>query len=175
MANTYQLISSATSTGTETSFTFSSIPQTYTDLVLNISARSTAAGYFQNFLIRYNGDTVSNYSTVGMYGSGSNANGFAQSSQNGSAFIGINYATSLANTFGSTEVYIPNYTVTGVKSIINTGATEHNTSTTQNSVGAMSNLYRGTSAITSILIRTVGGADVFTAGSSFYLYGIKNS
>jgi hypothetical protein len=175
MANTYVLVSSATSTGSETSFIFSSIPQTYTDLVLRISARSTQSGYTQNFLIRYNGDTATNYSSVGLYGSGANANGFEQVSQNGASFIGMNYATSLANTFGNTEAYIPNYTATGVKSVINLGATEHNTSTTQNSVGALSNLYRGTSAITSILVRTVGGADVFTTGSTLYLYGIKKN
>lgn len=63
MASTYTLISSSVLTVTTQSVTFSSIPQTYTDLVLRMSYRITAAGLFgNNPAIRFNADATSNYS-----------------------------------------------------------------------------------------------------------------
>jgi hypothetical protein len=76
MANTYTLISSVTATG-GTSVSFTSIPQTYTDLVILVSAKSTytSGGGSASFSISFNSNG-SNYNSrsLQMYASSSIAN-----------------------------------------------------------------------------------------------------
>jgi hypothetical protein len=58
MATTYKLISSVTvGSGGATTMTFSSIPQTYTDLLLKISSRNTTGGA-DNHRVTFNGNTT---------------------------------------------------------------------------------------------------------------------
>lgn len=174
MAATYTLIASNTvsSSGT-TSVTFSSIPQTYTDLALRISYRGNNAGSWQGFLsLRPN--SVSGTSNTYLTGTGSSAQSF-RSTQFYSILenTGTYSADSLvntANTFSSIEWYIPNYTGTATKQISGFGVSEENATGTYMSVSA--NYSSSTSAITSLLLRDLNG---MYAGSSFYLYGIKNS
>ncbi|CAB4173630.1 hypothetical protein UFOVP973_1, partial [uncultured Caudovirales phage] len=60
MANTYVLLNSNTvGVGGTASVTFSSIPQTYTDLMVRISARSTLSG--AKVIVQINGVTSSSY------------------------------------------------------------------------------------------------------------------
>ena len=71
MPATYQPIETQTVSGTSTStVTFSSIPQTYTDLVL-VSAITQSADV-SNYL-RFNSDTGTNYSRTRLVGTGSSA------------------------------------------------------------------------------------------------------
>lgn len=74
MANTYTLISSNTLTSSAASVTFSSIPATYTDLVLRISSRTDAAGATATVAAQFNGDTTSaNYSETNLNSDGATA------------------------------------------------------------------------------------------------------
>jgi hypothetical protein len=70
MANTFELISSYTATGSVANITFSSIPSTYTDLVLDCSLRSDRAGDSDGTKLTFNGST-SGYTFKILYGSGS--------------------------------------------------------------------------------------------------------
>ena len=79
MANTYTLISSNTLTSSAASVTFSSIPATYTDLVLRISARSDRVSTTDRLRLTFNSDTATNYSNITLVGDGA-----AASSQNAS-------------------------------------------------------------------------------------------
>jgi hypothetical protein len=169
------LISSQTLASSAASVTFSSIPATYTDLVLRISARTNASGSVNDSIeITFNGDTASNYSTRIVAGSGSAAFSDQYSNNTPSrAWYGATGNSATANTFGSTEVYIPNYLVSQNKQISIFGLNE--TNATAATMAAVASLWRNTAAITSILLDPLDGSATFNSGSSFYLYGLKNS
>ncbi len=172
MANTYTLISSNVLTSSAASVTFSSIPATFTDLVLRTSVRSNATGTFDILNIQVNSIT-GNYSFTRLSGSGS-----AAASNNGTGFSAyydrftINGDTATSNTFGSSEFYIPNYSGSANKVASSFGVSETNATTSYMAVNA--HLLSDTSAITSLVLTPNNGTN-FVSGSSFYLYGIKNS
>ena len=173
MPSTYTLISSNVLSSSAASVTFSAIPSTYTDLVLRYSVRTTAATEWSAPYINFNGVTTGTlYSGTELYGSGSTASSFRDANINpGVQSYYVNGATTTANTFTSVELYIPNYTAAQNKPMFFTSGAENN-SATSNWVQATASLFRSTAAITSINF-TIGSA--FDTGSSFYLYGIKNS
>jgi len=174
MANTYTLISSNTLGSDTATVTFSSIPGTYTDLVLKGSARLSAAGVaFDTPFVRYNNNSSSIYSQIILRGTGSAAQS-ANSGANATRLeLGnIPAATATANTFGSFEIYIPSYTASQNKPTSFFTAQENNNSTSY--IQSIANLFRSTSAITEINLYNSAGVN-FVTGSSFYLYGIKNS
>ena len=70
MAKTYEPISTQTLGTAPTTVTFSSIPQTYTDLVLVFNSKSTTLNYPY---LTVNSDTGANYSRTYLAGSGSAA------------------------------------------------------------------------------------------------------
>jgi hypothetical protein len=81
-------------------------------------------------------------------------------------------ASATASTFANAELYIPSYTASQSKPLSLVSMAEGNT--TNFSMGANAGLWRNTAALTSINIVSFVGAN-FVTGSSFYLYGIKNS
>jgi hypothetical protein len=173
MATTYTLISSNVLTSSATSVTFSSIPQTYTDLVVRMSIRKDTSN--STVFVRFNGVTTSSYDYNDIQGTGS-VTGVAQSIYSYSQLPGgNNMDTDLASTFSNTEMYIPSYTSSARKQISSNVARENNTTTSAgNNVGGVAGqAVDVTSGITSILISTISAN--WVAGSSFYLYGIKNS
>jgi hypothetical protein len=173
MATTYTLIS-ATTVGTATStITLSSIPQTYTDLVLKISARGDASSLSSLLMVGFNSSSINTSCTYlySQYSSGTIASG-RDSAATSAGFGYFNGATSTSNTFGSIEIYIPDYTASTTKQIGSIAMYENNAS--QAYGWAQASFANSTAAITSInLSRLI--ANNFLAGSSFYLYGIKNS
>ena len=172
MANTYTLIASNTLSSSAASVTFSAIPNTYTDLVVRISARSDNASDRTTTKFWFNGNSgTTSYSQTILQGNGS----AASSSANASVGFGLsgfqNAATATSNTFGNGEIYIPNYTLTNNRPIAGFSVQENNSSTAY--INAIANLDRIAAAITSITIDANGSN--WISGSSFFLYGIKNS
>lgn len=167
MATTYTLIDKAILTGTQASITFSSIPSTYTDLLVKLSARTDWSNGINadGIVIKPNGSS-SNMTAKRLLGSGS-----AASSDTNTGPIAAANASSTASTFGNGEIYIPNYAGSNYKSISTDGVSESNASTTY--MGLFANLWSDTSAISSLEIAGQNGS--FVSGSTFYLYGIKNS
>jgi len=166
---TYTLISSNVLASSAASVTFSSIPATYTDLVLRISARSATASATDQLVLTFNSDSGANYSITRLYGNGATA----VSSSSTVMLAGIiNASTTTASTFSNTEIYIPNYLSKTSKPMSTFSAQENNTTTGIDNVNAM--LYRNTSALTSIVITNTSATN-FDIGSSFYLYGISNA
>jgi hypothetical protein len=164
MPATYEPIASTTLGSSAASYTFSSIPSTYTDLILVCSIDTTytiAAG--ASMFMRLNGDTSSNYSSTWLVGSGSAASSSRNSSQT-SMYIGeapgsSNYPTPII-------CHIQNYANTNVYKTALCGSA-HAGWYVSRSVG----LWRSTSAITSLtVLQTVYD---MTADSSLALYGIK--
>ena len=173
MPSTYTLISSNVLTSSAASVTFSAIPSTYTDLVVKLSARDDSAGQTVQLGIQFNSNTSSIYSNTIIRGSGSAVISERNSSTTSTRVFNINGDATTSNTFGSGEIYIPNYTGTTQKPLSGFGATENNA--TQAFIFGGAGLANLTSAITSITLFNNGGTSNFMTGSSFYLYGIKNS
>jgi hypothetical protein len=171
MATTYTLISSNVLSSSAASVTFSAIPSTYTDLVLRWSARLDTTS--SEVDLRFNSDSATNYSSTRIVGNGATASSLRISSANNLRFFeSANYSTDTANTFNSMEIYIPSYTVSQNKPFSSFVGTETNATTAY--LVAQANLWSNTAAITSIVLDPISSAN-FVAGSSFYLYGIKNS
>lgn len=172
MPSTYTLIASNVLGSSAASVTFSSIPSTYTDLVLRISARADTTGP-KNLGFTFNTDTSTNYSQTYVQGDGSAASSGRFSTQATNrvmnAITGTDYTS---NTFGSVEIYIPDYLSSANKPNSAFGTTENDS--TSSTISATANLWRGTTAINQIVL-ALGGGGNFISTSSFYLYGIKNS
>ena len=170
--STYILIQSQTLASSARTVTFSSIPATYTDLVLRVSARGDVNANDQ-IILQINTDTSTNYSATGLYGNGATA-ATNQYSTSAPSYTGYNVVGSgaTANTFSNAEFYIPNYTSSANKPISQFGVEETNATTAYLSANAI--LWRGTSAVNQLYLTTVNNAN-FITGSSFYLYGISSS
>jgi hypothetical protein len=162
MATTYTPIATTTLASAAASYTFSSIPSTYTDLVVVVTARNTTSTYTAT--IRLNGDSGANYSSTQLYGNGTTAGSNRDTSRTSIDNI---YAASSADTagvFNVTLVNIQNYSnTTTYKTVLS-----RSNLTVQ--VAASAGLWRSTAAITSLGIFS---ASNFAAGSTFTLYGIK--
>lgn len=176
MPATYTLIASNTLSSNTISVTFSSIPATYTDLVLRFSNRSTAAGLVNGLTrITFNGSSAANYSDTNLNAGGSTASSFRSTNNtyfDPTAGAGDSSGNT-SNTFNSVEIYIPSYGATQNKALSAITVSEEN-STTNNNINAAAVLWSNTAAITSITLTEVGASN-FASGSSFFLYGIKNS
>ena len=168
MALTYKLISTQTiGAGGAASMSFTSIPQTYTDLLLKFSGRSTASSTVVE--LTFNGSATS-YTNKRLYGSGSGV-GNDSNSTTFISNIGMDDTGYTANAFGNLEIYIPGYTTSNYKSTSGDGVSETNGTTAYMLLGA--GLWSNTAAITSLALAQAGGN--LTQYSSASLYGIKNS
>ena len=169
MANTFELISSVTvGSGGASSIDFTSIPSTYTDLCLKISARSNDALYREIWLT-INGSTA-NGTAKALSGNGSSPNTYNASRVEGIGYT--NTSTSTANTFTSVDFYIPNYGSSAFKSFSADGVSENNATTAYAELTA--SLWSQTAAITSLSAVLAAGAS-FVQYSTAYLYGISKS
>jgi hypothetical protein len=170
MANTYTLIASnVVGSGGVTSVTFSSIPNTYTDLIVKLSGRSSKANKQDSLSMAFNG-TSTGYTNKFIEGDGAAASSFS-STDNGYNAGFVVASTMTANTFTSTDIYIPNYASSNYKSYSTDHTDEGNQSTVYSHLIAC--LWNNTAAITSITFSLA--ASNLVQYSSFYLYGIKNS
>ena len=163
--STYTPIATYTVPSATSSYTFSSISGSYTDLVLIVNAKSTSGGV--DVSMRFNGDTASNYSKTNLYGDAGGATSTRQSNQTQG---NINLAGYITTTFGPYQIVnIMNYAnTTTYKTYLSRAG---NTSV---GVDAIVGTWRKTpEAITSITLFVSG--DTFASGSTFSLYGIANN
>lgn len=162
MPETYEPINTQTLSGFTSSVNFSSIPQTYTDLIL--ICMTVFAIDSVSIDIRFNGDTTTNYSATRIVGNGTSVSSDRFSTTN-IMRIGTGYSTLTA-----TSAHIFNYTnATTQKTVLSRSGNASNETTS--TVG----LWRKTpEAITSISVFNTGSAS-FGATSSFTLYGIRST
>jgi hypothetical protein len=180
MATTYTLISSSIVIGTAASVTFSSIPATYTDLVLKLSARSNASGATDTLGdLRINATTSSLYSNTTVYSDGASSASYRNTAGTYAQCFTISGAGATGSTFGSVELYLPNYISTTQYKVASVfSAAESNTATANTWYwnGATAALYReSANAITQVTVALNTSGASFVTNSSFYLYGIKKS
>ena len=172
MPNTFELIASSTvGAGGAADITFSSIANTWTDLVLDLSLRSNRASVVDGISIRFNNDTTSgNYSSRRLYGDGSGTNSDVNNCE---AMPFADGANATASTWGNAYFYIPNYaSTTTYKSISVDGVSETNATTIY--AGLAAGLWSSNSAITSIKLTPQIGT-LWSQYSTAYLYGVKNA
>ena len=159
--------------GGANSVLFNNIPQTFTDLKLVVSGRTTASaqmsiGYMQ-FGTSGTIDSSTNYSRTYLQAYGTGSYSGRNSSQASIEIDQFPAAGATANTFGSIDFYIPNYTSSNFKSIIYDDVAENN-STTDNNIAPVAALWRNTNPISMLLIYTTGAN--FVQYSTFSLYGV---
>ena len=168
---TYIKIASATVGSTATnSILFSSIPSTYTDLLIKYSLRTNAAEVRSVPAVYFNGDgTSGNYTYRRLYAIPTVATG---SDAGNPAFIGyVSGGNATASTFGNGEIYIPNYRSSNAKSFGNDGVAETNAS--DGGLSFTANQWTGTAAITQVNITSPVGS--FVQYSTVTIYGISNA
>jgi hypothetical protein len=169
MANTFELIASSTvGSGGASSIDFTSIPSTYTDLVLKVSGRQGGENAFD---ITFNGASTS-YAVKRLQGDGSTAtSNDAAGTTTAIRVIGIASSGSTANTFGNSEIYIPNYAGSNNKSVSIDGVNEDNATAAYMNMAA--GIRSNTAAINQITITPRAGS--LAQYSTAYLYGVKNA
>ena len=159
LSSTMTPIATQTLTGDAGTITFSSIPQTYTDLVL-VSVFGASVG--MDIHVRFNGDNNNNYSAIRFFGNGTG--GFVSRADDS----GIQPRTSTNQVSTVTTILkenIMNYTNTSIfKPVV--GRYDYS-----GQVETHAGLWRNTAAITSVSMVSIGQA--FVTGSTFTLYGIK--
>lgn len=175
MPNNFVAIQTLTAnSGGSLTFDFTSIPQTYTDLLIFVSAR-TASTTYESYRIYFNG-TDSNISGRYSLSSAPTSGGNPSTSTTAYGYLGsIGGSTITSNTFTNTMIYIPGYTSSNTK-------TYQSNSTSPNSgsnsyLEIVAGTWTGTNAITQVTLKPdgVGGTNTFVQHSTAYLYGIKNS
>lgn len=145
---------------------FTSIPGTYTDLLLLLSGRSTNASHDPVF-VTFNSNSA-NYSYVSIWGTGSSVQSFSGSSL---ANVEIQYLPSTAqtsSTFNNAGIYIANYAGSSSKSVSVDPVSENNGTTAYQI--PMNWLWANSAAITTIKLDPANGN--FAQYSSASLYGI---
>lgn len=160
---TYKMIATTTLSSSAATYTFSSIPSTYTDLVLAMSASITSAG--NTIRIQFNGDTAGNYSYVAL---GATSGGPLSTRATNTIFLPFwVFNGAAANQMSANTVNINNYsnTTTFKTAIIRANYADNG------EANGLAGLWRSTSAISSISIFSSAGN--LGSGSQFTLYGIE--
>ena len=161
-------ISTIVLASTSATISFTSIPQGYTDLLVKVSARSTA-GNGSYLAVIINGSSTSFNSRV-LYGNGSSAGSYAGSGNDRQYAGYISASTSSTSMFSNTEIYFPDYTSANNKSFSSDSVGENNATGVE--MGISAGLWSQTALITSITF------DIFDAGdfvpyTTATLYGIR--
>ena len=177
MANTYTKIASVSLSAQAASMTFSSIPQTYTDLLIKWTGRLAAGGAVENCTLKFNGSTTS-YSNKDLEYVGPDYGVRSLTNLGGTndVYSGhIPTSGAAANTFSNNEIYIPNYTSSNYKVISVDSVAEANSAAILDfALAFATGLWSNTEAVTSITLASDTGYNL-AAYSTATLYGIKNS
>jgi hypothetical protein len=152
--STYTPIATTTIGTAAASYTFSSIPSSYTDLELVFAGTDST---YSGVLVQFNGDTATNYSVVQFNGDGTTASS-ARTTSATSMNLGVTGTTQSNSRFS-----ILSYSnTTTYKTVLGRG------NTAANLVRMAVGLWRSTAAVNSI---TVSGTSL-QVGSTITLYGI---
>lgn len=168
MAVTYEPIATTTLSSASGTIAFNSIPGTYTDLKIICVVTATDASTFLR--MTFNSDTATNYSYTSLRGNGTSATKSIVA--NTAIMLPLSYTLALPTTlpaFGNVDIF--NYAGSTYKTVLALGANDQNGS---GEINAMVNMWRSTSAVTSIQL-VANSTNTFTAGSTFTLYGITKA
>lgn len=161
---TYALIDSATASGSQSSITFTNIPQTYTDLVLVSGFNGVSSNNFSTRVGNGSIDTGANYSYTRLWGNGTSA--FTNNAANDS-FLTAN--VTIGSSGSNSIIQIMDYAnTTTFKTAL------HRFNDANSIVFAIVGTWRSTLAINQLRIYSTNSVN-FASGSTFTLYGIKSA
>lgn len=157
---TYTPLANLTLGSSAASVTFSSISQSYRDLVLVVTSKTVSTG--ASCILRFNNDSGSNY--YGIDASGNGTSTFSYSYGPSSyIYIGDNPVVNTNNNFNAI-MHIMDYATTNKHKT--TLGRINNSTYVETAVGRWANTGAITTAVVSV------SSDSFAAGSTFALYGI---
>lgn len=159
----YTLIATQTLVATSGTVTFSNIPGTFKDLVIEVAHGLSSD---QIVGLQFNNDTASNYSTTRLTGNGTSATSGRTTSE--TYIRALAFGVSSATTVGS------NASVLNIMSYANTNVNKTTIERENNAasgVTAAAGLWRSTAAVTSVSFAAQVGA-LFAVGSTFKLWGV---
>lgn len=174
MPNTYNKIASvAVGVAGAATMDFSSIPGTYTDLLLKITTRDTAATANTGAVKVTVNASATTYTNRNVRGAGT---GTPTSSSAVTTYIDAGLGSTMptagntASTFSNIEIYITNYAGSTNKSFSVDAVGENNATAAY--AGTLAGLWSTTSAITAI---SIAATTLFSQYSTATLYGISNT
>lgn len=173
---TFQFIAKSLPTGSSSQIIFSSIPQTYKDLVIMyvMKCNDSSGPTFNTLFVNVNAQTtpvlfrnVSQSNSNNAFG-----NSLTQTSGGLQGVRGTEIITQNGSPYASGMFYFGDYTSSnGGNSIYNSSALYIlNSSTRVNTGSAFYNSQQG--PITNILLQDINGSNILS-GSSIYLYGVS--
>lgn len=155
---TYETIATTTVGSATTTVTFSSVPSTYTDIIIVING-TTASG--TGISLRFNNDTGANYADTYIYGNGTN---YIVGSNTNSNVCYLGY---LNTGRGNTIIHLHDYAnTTTYKAAVGRGNDAGNLTIIRGGQ------WRSTAAISTITVGTDTSVNI-SAGTVISLYGIK--
>jgi hypothetical protein len=167
MATTYTLIASSTvGLSGASSIDFTSIPSTYTDLVVKVSSRTSLLSGTTELRLNLNG-SAANFTGKYLLGTGAAAASGSLAQYAGQTETGAYTAL----TFSSHDIYIPNAFGSTNKSYSADAVTENNGTTGYQDL--IAGLWSQTAAINQVTLSLASGN--FVQYSTAYLYGVKNA
>lgn len=153
------------------SFDFTSIPGTYSTLILVGQTRSTTAATSQGVLLRLNNDSGGNYDSQTIVGSSTSPTAGEAFGQTSFGLTTVAAASAAAGLAGLFFVVIPAYAGTAFnKDMFSVGYRKIGTTSGNLQVSVRGASWRSSSTITRVTILPT--ADNFLAGSSCFLYGL---
>lgn len=173
MPNTFIKIASITvGSGGAANIDFTSIPQTYTDLMVVHSMRGANASTIATVDITFNNST-SGYTNRSIFGTSTTVYAYTYNSLQylwGGYYQGN---STTANAFGNGQIYIPQYTSSTLAKTLLIDQVSENNSTASDAAFATINggLWNNTAAITSVKLKNEYGN--WLEHSTATLYGIK--
>jgi hypothetical protein len=166
MAKTYEKIATYTIPSAQASYTFTSIPATYTDIVLVASGKVDVSSTTKCNVGNGSIDTGANYSWMVLSGDGSTPTSYKE--RNTSHTQNERYANWDATNVSTTIIQFQNYANT---SIYKTWLSRGNNAAT--GVDAIVGMWRSYSAINQIQISATNATRNLAADTTITLYGIK--
>jgi hypothetical protein len=168
MANTFTLIASASvGAGGAASIDFTSIPNTYNNLVVNVFARSVRGQTQDGMNMKLN-TSASSFSGISL----STIGGIVQSNSFTNGCGSIPAANATGGVFSSTSIYLPNYTSSTSKTY-SVQSVRENISNTVFEIDVIAGVWSSSSVINAISFYNDNAN--FAQLTTAYLYGIKNS
>jgi hypothetical protein len=166
-------IAKITTSASQATVDFTSIPATFTDLEVRYQARSNLSGATENVLLKFNNDATATNYTITQYTLVVNATttvGTVAASTSGLVACSISAGTALASTAGDGRVTINNYSgTTFYKHMLGTCAYASTSGASQELILSTSGFWKNTAAITRL---TFISPTSFVNGSVFTLYGV---
>jgi hypothetical protein len=175
MPNTYTLINSSTISTPITYIDFTSIPSTYTDLLLRVSARSNHTGSVgsDGLYLEINNSTA-DQSRIQLYGDGGSSLTGSGSGTTNYIGAGIIPSTGTASVFTTADIYFVNYSSSTLNKSFYVESALDNNSGTAWELDLTACRWAQTTAINQLTLKLISAAN-FAQHTTAYIYGISKT